>query len=188
MPTRGQVSLGILAGGRGQRLGRVDKAFVEFQGEPLLSRTLHALGADFAEVLLSYNGRDDRVLDSGVRVVPDLRADFPGPLAGLEALLHAAGSEWLLTVPVDLRDIPGDLAETLLRALEPDDAGVVLRDADGLQPLVALWPVRAGRAAATAALDARRGAVHELTHSMRLRVHELSSCRLGNLNSPSDFE
>ena len=188
MLTRGQVSLGILAGGRGQRLGGVDKAFVEFRGEPLLSRTLAALGAGFAEVLVSHNRHEQRVAEFGARAVPDLRADFPGPLAGLEALLHAASSEWLLTIPVDLRDIPDDLAETLIRALELGDRGVAVSDADGLQPLVALWPVQEGRVAATAALDARRSAVHELVSSMQLRVHELSSCRFGNLNSPSDFE
>ena len=188
MLTRGQVTLGILAGGRGQRLGGVDKAFAQFQGESLLSRTLDALGIGFAEVLVSYNGSDQRILESGARAVPDLRADFPGPMAGLESLLHAAGSEWLLSVPVDLRDIPAGLPETLFRALEMGGQGVAVRDADGLQPLVGLWPVQAGRRAATAALDAGRGAVHELVQAMQLRVHELPSCRLGNLNSPSDFE
>jgi len=186
--TRGQVSLGILAGGQGRRLGGADKAFIEFDGEPLLSRTLAALGSGFAETLVSYNGSDQRVHESAARIVPDLRADFPGPLAGLESLLRAACCEWLLTVPVDLREIPGDLAETLFGALEIGDPGVAVRDADGLQPLVALWPVREGRTAVSAALDDDSRAVHDVVQAMQFRVHELSSCRLGNLNSPSDFE
>ena len=188
MLTRGQVSLGILAGGQGRRLGGADKAFIEFDGEPLLSRTLAALGSGFAETLVSYNGSDQRILESAARIVPDLRVDFPGPLAGLESLLHAASCEWLLTVPVDLREIPGELAEGLFRALEAGGPGVVVRDGDGLQPLVALWPVRESRIAVSAALDANNRAVQELVQSMQFRVHELSSWRLGNLNSPSDFE
>ncbi len=170
MLTRGQVSLGILAGGQGRRLGGADKAFVEFQGKPLLSRTLAALGAGFAEVLVSYNGSDPRMSGYALRVAPDLRAGFPGPLAGLEALLHAATREWLLTVPVDLREIPEGLPEILLRSIETEGRGLAVRDADGLQPLVALWPVREGLAAVSAALNADHRAVNQLQQSMRFGV------------------
>lgn len=189
MPTRSRITLGILAGGQALRLGGADKALVEFEGQTLLSRMLVAMGADFAETLVSYNGSDPRIGESGARAVPDLRAHFPGPLAGLEALLQAANSDWLLSLPVDLRYVPTDLAETLCRELEAHGAkGVVVRDADGLQPLIALWPVREGRLAASAALNAGERAVHSVLHLMQFRIHDISPRRLGNLNTPSDFE
>lgn len=171
-------------------MGGVDKAFVQFGGLSLLSRTLASMGTDFTQFLISYNGADGRIVESGASAVADLRGDFPGPLAGLESLLHAATSEWLLTIPVDLRDIPADLPEALCRELEidPEGRGVTISDADGLQPLVALWPVPAGRFATTAALDAGDWAVHRLLQSLQFRVHDISPWRLGNLNTPSDFE
>ena len=190
MLTLGRITLGILAGGQARRLAGVDKAFVQFEGQSLLSRTLIALGTGYAEVLISYNGADDRIVASGARALPDLRTGFPGPLAGMESLLHAATSEWLLTIPVDLRDIPADLPEALCRELEMDTEcrGVAVSDADGLQPLVALWPVRTGRSATAAALDAGDRAVHRLLQSLQFRIHDISPWRLGNLNTPSDFE
>jgi len=188
MLTRAQVTLGILAGGQARRLGGADKALVQLGGQSLLSRTLAAMGTGYAGILISYNGSDPRVVESGAHVVPDLRRDFPGPLAGLEALLHSTESEWLLTLPVDLCDIPVDLAETLIRSVDAQGKGVALRDADGLQPLIALWPVRAGRLASTAALNAGERAVHAVIQTMQFEIRDISPWRLGNLNTPADFE
>ena len=190
MSARDQITLGILAGGMGQRLGGVDKAFITLHGQTLLARTLAALGDGYAQVLVSHNRADPRVAQSGACAVADLRADFPGPLAGIEALLHAASSRWLLTVPVDLREIPPMLPEGLLQARlsAAGDDGIVVADADGLQPLVALWPVAEARIAATRALNAGEHAVHQLIESLRFAIYDVSPRRLGNLNTPADFE
>jgi molybdopterin-guanine dinucleotide biosynthesis protein A len=184
VPTRDQVCLGILAGGRGLRLGGVDKAFAQFDGHSLLARTLAAMGSGYARTLVSYNGREPGAAALRVEVLPDLRPDFPGPLAGLEALLARTVQPWLLTVPVDLRALPAELPERMLAIWQ----GVVLRDGDGLQPLVALWPVASARAAVAAALAAGALAVHPLARQLGLAVLDLSPGRLGNLNTPADFE
>lgn len=190
MPARDQITLGILAGGMGQRLGGVDKAFVDLLGQTLLARTLAAMGEGYAQVLVSHNRADPRVAQSGACAVADLRADFPGPLAGIEALLHAASSRWLLTVPVDLRVLPTMLPEILSKARfgAADCDGIVLTDADGLQPLIALWPVVEARIATTRALNAGELAVHQVVESLRFAIHDVSPLRLGNLNTPADFE
>jgi molybdopterin-guanine dinucleotide biosynthesis protein A len=190
MLTRGQISLGILAGGQALRLGGADKAFAQFQGRSLLARTLDALGSGYPQVLISYNGADDGVVSSAGLVVPDLRADFPGPLAGIESLLQATNGDWLLTIPVDLKEIPDDLVESLCRvqAADADGHGAAVLDADGLQPLVALWPVSAARVACAAALDAGDAAVLGVLKSMHFRIADISPFRLGNLNAPTDFE
>lgn len=184
MPLRSQVCLGILAGGRGTRLGGADKAFVELHGKSLVARTLDAMGAGYARTLLAYNGDDARAGRLQAGVVRDLRPDFPGPLAGLETLLSATAEPWLLTVPVDLRYIPTDLPDRMLSR----DVGQVVRDDDGAQPLVALWPVREALAAVTAALDAGELAVHPVAARLGLSILDISPARLGNLNTPADFE
>ena len=187
---REQITLGVLAGGQAQRLGGTDKAFVEFKGQPLLTRTLAAMGGGFAQVLASYNGDDPRIKEFELQDLPDLRPDFQGPMAGIEALLKATTSDWLLTVPVDLRDIPEGLVESLCREAQKDPAvnGVVIRDQEGLQPLLALWRVATARQAIVAALDSGDGAVHRLLQTERFQILDISPRRLGNLNTPADFE
>ena len=187
MSARGPIALGILAGGRGRRLGGADKALLQIHGVALLSRTLAVMAGHYAQTLLSYNGDPAGIDHCGARVVADLRAGFPGPLAGLEALLQATDSRWLLTVPVDLRDTPAGLAEALC-SRAAGNAGLVVRDADGLQPLVALWPVAATRAALRQALDSGQNAAHLLVARLQMQIHDISPWRLGNLNTPSDFE
>lgn len=184
------VTLGILAGGRGARLGGLDKALLEFRGERLLDRTLRSIdkareaGQD---VLLSRAcaGVAAGALP-GFRHVPDLRPGSLGPLAGLEALLAASPTAWLLTLPVDLRDVPSDLADRLLAGGDAVAARVV-RDADGLQPLVALWPVRASLAAVRSALDAGFLSMHRLLDALPHAELDIRPSRLGNLNREEDF-
>ena len=184
MPARDQICLGILAGGQGSRLGFADKCVVEFRGQDLLSRTLLAAGTGFSESLLSYSGSDSRNARPGLAWVPDRRAGHAGPLAGIESLLCAATSPWLLTTPVDLRLLEASVIESLCQG----GGAAVVRDGDGVQPLLALWDVAPTLAAVVAALDQGRAAVHALVRQLRMAELDISPRRLGNLNSPADFE
>jgi molybdopterin-guanine dinucleotide biosynthesis protein A len=180
-----RITLGILAGGRASRLDGADKAWLMIDGETLLARTLRAFPENYCERLLSYNRAVDAALVSSLRVVADSRPDFPGPLAALEALSAACRTPWLLTVPVDCRDIPESFASNLLSNAGRD--GVVLKDADGLQPLLALWRVETLIRAVAAAFESGDWAAHKLIRGLDLRIHDISPRRLGNLNTPADF-
>lgn len=180
-----RITLGILAGGRATRLDGADKALLQIAGESLLDRSLRAFPENYCERLLSYNRTVATALPVGLRAVKDQRRDFPGPLAALEALSTACRSPWLLTVPVDCRDIPTALAKDMVGAIGRD--GAVLHDVDGMQPLLALWRVEALRPAVAAAFEAGELAVHKLVAGLDLRVHDISPRRLGNLNTPADF-
>ena len=182
--SRARITLGVLAGGQALRLDGADKALRSYRGVPLAQRCLDALGSGFADTLASYNGAG--ALPAPLRAVPDLRKGYPGPLGGVEALLAASSSAWLLTVPVDLVELPADL-DAQLSGCVSGDHGVAARDADGSQPLVALWPVASSRAAVRAALDAGERAVHRVQQALGFAVCDLSPLRLGNLNTPADF-
>ncbi len=186
MTGRGEVTLGILAGGRASRLGGVDKARVEYRGRSLLERALEMAGDGYAARLLSHPGDCELFHEMGLITVPDLRPDFPGPLAGIEAMLAHCTSPWLLTLPVDLLDVPAKLCEQLLVA-NPGH-GAVVRDGEGLQPLVCLWPVMAAKVNVSVAMDRQEGAVHKVAATLGLAILDISPLRLGNLNSPSDFD
>ena len=93
----------------------------------------------------------------------------------------------MLTLPVDLAEIPDDLIERLLAASDGEN-GVAARDADGEQPLVALWPVASSSSPVVAALDAGERAVHRVQQILGFAACELGPLRLGNLNTPADFD
>lgn len=176
------VTLGILAGGQGSRLGGRDKAWLERDGVPLVLALVEPLAAAFDAVLVSANRHEERYLAHGLRVVHD-RVPDAGPLAGLEALAAACRTPWLLTLPVDLLHVPPMLVD----ALGASAAGSWLQDDDGAQPLVALWPVDALRTAAAAALAGRDSAVHALQARLGMRGIALGGVRVGNLNTPDDL-
>lgn len=178
------ITLGILAGGRATRLGGSDKAWAVYRGETLIDRTLLALGDAFAAQLVSANCGADRYAALGLRMVIDRAAEFPGPLAGLDALLATCATPLLLSVPVDLRTIPPDLVARLRAAGE---GGAVARDASGLQPLIALWPVERARIAVAQALAHGEHAAHRVVAQLDLPVVRFEGADFGNLNTPDDF-
>jgi molybdenum cofactor guanylyltransferase len=185
MIPRTAITLGILAGGRGQRLGGLDKAWVLHHGKTLLQHTLSAIPGAYAERLVSAREPDPRFAKLALRPVFDQRPGFQGPLAALEALSAACTTPWLLSVPVDVQRIPHDLPEALRRAVAQD--GVVVKDAAGLQPLFALWRTAALRAAVGTMLDAGEFAAHRLVSRLDLARMDISPRLLANLNTPDDL-
>ncbi|OLL30235.1 molybdenum cofactor guanylyltransferase MobA [Burkholderia sp. SRS-W-2-2016] len=146
--TREQITGLVLAGGRGTRMGGVDKGLQPLHGEPLAAHVLRRLAPQTGALLISANRHSDIYAALGApyraTVVADTLADFPGPLAGLLAGMRAAGSEYLLSAPCDSPWLPTDLAVRLAQALDAnhaDIATVTTLDARGnasLHPVFAL--------------------------------------------------
>ncbi len=133
-----QVDALILAGGRGSRMGGVDKGLQPLSGRPLVAHALERLrqqrGHRLGAILVNANRHLDDYRALGLPVCPDALADFPGPLAGFLAGLEHGSRPWLLTVPCDSPRFPLDLLERLARAAEREGADLALalgRDEDG---------------------------------------------------------
>src|SRR5262249_26961211 len=94
------LTLTILAGGRGTRLGGVDKAALDLNGKPILEHQLPALGPLAREILVVAND-DHLAADPRLTVVhdPDPHA---GVLPALLAALEAATSDLMLLVACDM--------------------------------------------------------------------------------------
>ncbi|MGH8051674.1 MAG: molybdenum cofactor guanylyltransferase [Arenimonas sp.] len=186
MKSYDKISLGILAGGRASRLNGADKAFIRYQNEYLSQRILCFLDMRFSQQLISTRVTDPRFIGMNLMPVHDSRPSFSGPLAGIEALLDATQSEYLLSIPVDVKYVPGDLIEQWLET--PELPGQVLHDADGLQPLFALWHVRSCRTPVKSALDQGITAVHSVISQLNFKIATRTDIQIGNLNTPRDFE
>lgn len=185
MIPRAGIVAGILAGGRASRLGGSDKAWHEFEGQPLIERTLAALSRQGVPVIIASGRSRSRHAALTVPVVADLRDGQLGPLAGIEALLAACESRWLLTVPVDLLCVPADLVKRF--AAQAGPKGAFAADDDGDQPLIALWPVDAARSVVAESLERGARAVHRVQAELAMARLNFDRYRFGNLNSPGDF-
>ena len=180
-----ELTLGILAGGQATRLGGRDKAWLERDGISQVLRWRNRFEREVSAILVSANRDLARYVASGLSAVPDLRQAGAGPVAGLEALATACATPWLLTIPVDLFGVNDCLLPTL--AAERGADGAWARDADGPQPLVALWRVPALREALAAAPVAD-AAVRGLQSRLELRCVDFGGVRFGNLNTPQDLD
>jgi molybdopterin-guanine dinucleotide biosynthesis protein A len=118
----------ILAGGRGSRMGGVDKGLQNFNGMPLALHTLTRLqiGGGVCEILINANRNLAAYESFGVSVWPDALADYAGPLAGFLAGLEHCETPYLLTVPCDTPLLPLDLAQRLAKALESENADIAM--------------------------------------------------------------
>ena len=133
----------VLAGGRGSRMGNVDKGLQLLDGETMTAHVLRRLAPQVAQLAINANRNLDAYAGFGVPVWPDDLAGFEGPLAGLETGLRRCATELLLTVPCDSPFVPLDLAARLHTALTEQAADLALAETleDGRvqpQPVFAL--------------------------------------------------
>ena len=141
----------ILAGGRGARMGGIDKGLQNFNGTPLTLHTLMRLQMQEAEPLSQIMVVANRNLSAyesfGVQVWPDSTDGFAGPLAGFLTGLERCETDLLLTVPCDSPLFPLNLAQRLLDALVSEEAEIAVaaaREEDGsvrAQPVFCLMRV-----------------------------------------------
>ena len=116
----------VLAGGRGSRMGGVDKGLQMHRGLPLALHALRRLQPQVGAAMINANRNLDVYEAMGVPVWPDPIEGFPGPLAGLAAGLQHAGTDWLASVPCDTPDFPPDLVERLAAAAAAQDAEIAM--------------------------------------------------------------
>ncbi len=107
----------ILAGGRGQRMGGVDKGLRELRGKPMVAWVLERFAPQVDEVLINANQNLDVYARFGHRVIPDEIGGFAGPLAGLQRGLSEARHALVATAPCDTPFLPADLVARLHAAL-----------------------------------------------------------------------
>jgi molybdopterin molybdotransferase len=122
MSEKESISGLILAGGRGTRMGHVDKGLQPFRGKTMAAHVLERLAPQVASVAINANQNLDVYGAMGVPVWPDDLPGFAGPLAGVEAGMRRCETTYLLTAPCDSPFLPLDLAERLLTALVDADA------------------------------------------------------------------
>ena len=140
---RAEITGMVLAGGRGTRMGGVDKGLQTYRGMPLALHAMLRLAPQVGEVMINANRNLAAYESMGVPVWPDVVPDYPGPLAGWLTGLERCTTPYLVTVPCDTPGFPVDLVERLASELAKADAEIamVATRQDGethLQPIFSL--------------------------------------------------
>jgi molybdenum cofactor guanylyltransferase len=102
------MTLLVLCGGAGQRMGGQDKPLLEWQGKALVDHVLASVPEDMPKIisanrnLQQYASRASVVTDD--EVVVDLQRN--GPLVGILAGFKRCRTQWLLVTPGDSPKLP----------------------------------------------------------------------------------
>jgi molybdopterin-guanine dinucleotide biosynthesis protein A len=152
MVTPGSITGVVLAGGKGTRMGGVDKGLQVFKGAPLAMQALLRLqmqqGGWVGDTMINANRNIGAYESFGAQVWPDAMDGFVGPLAGFLTGLERCDTEYLLTVPCDSPLFPLDMAERMALALIQASAEIAIAaapESDGTvrpQPVFCLMSIQ----------------------------------------------
>ena len=103
----------ILAGGRAQRMGGIDKGLIPFHHRPLIESAINRLKPQVGSIMINANRNLEQYATYGYPIVSDADSSFSGPLAGFAAGLKACPTKYLVTAPCDSPLLPTNLVQLL---------------------------------------------------------------------------
>jgi FdhD protein len=191
MPDPSSLDAVLIAGGKSSRFGE-DKAFLDWNGEPLFQRQLkklQALGPN--QLWLSANGDQDYgELPNGVIRVDDDDEGL-GPVGGLLNVFKRSEAERIVVLGVDLPL----MEEGFLAKLVDDDSGIVPKTQRYWEPLAAVYPREAMLAILESAMEQGNRKLQRLLDKAEqsgvtraYAVSEGEGLLFTNLNSREDLE
>ena len=188
MAASDQVTGGVLAGGRGLRMGGVDKGLVLHEGRELVAHVIQRLQPQVGRILVSANRNVDRYAKFGYPVFTDEQDGFVGPLAGIARLLGETDSPFLVTTPCDTPAFPSNLVQLLLERQQQTGAeAVIAHDGEQRQFLFALYRREVANSARSA-IESGERAVWRWQEDLKLaEVQVGDAAAFANLNTQSDL-
>jgi molybdopterin-guanine dinucleotide biosynthesis protein A len=137
MIVRSEITGLLLAGGRAQRMGGIDKGLVPFQGKPLIEHAINRLAPQVRNIVINANRNQDIYSRYGYPIVTDENQDFSGPLAGYLAGLKACNTPYMVTAPCDSPLFPKDLVKILADTMLKEKADIAY--ASSQDPSGTIW-------------------------------------------------
>jgi len=138
-PHCSNVSVVILAGGQGKRVGFRQKALLPYKGETLLTHVLQRLTPLNLPIWLNVNVYSTEYNAYGLPQFSDDYQGFLGPMAGMHAAWNHVDSPWIIFMPCDNPSLPRALVEQLILAYQTRPAPLMaVTDGERIQPLYLL--------------------------------------------------
>ncbi|WP_194548975.1 molybdenum cofactor guanylyltransferase MobA [Vibrio anguillarum] len=192
LPT--QTSWVILAGGQASRMGGQDsrmggqdKGLIELNGQPLIQHVMNKLKPQSTNLTINAN-RNHAQYRQFAPVISDTMADYPGPLAGIQAGLTHAQTDWVGFVPCDCPLINDDLVARFCHAVQDSHDILVAHDGHFAQPVFTLIHQRV-QPTLTAFLERGERKItrfYQECHTDYVDFSDSPNCFL-NLNTPQDL-
>jgi len=135
MDADGNASAIVLVGGKSSRMGKPE-ALLRFGNEPLISHIVHALKADFDDIVVVAAPQQELPVLLA-RLVRD-EVPFQGPVGSIHYGLQAATSEICFVTSCDAPFLNLPLIRSLIAALGNADVAVPFWQ-NRLQPLHAVY-------------------------------------------------
>lgn len=140
-----EITALVLAGGRGSRMGGVDKGLQKFRDTPMALNALLRLqvqaGGLVGGLMVNANRNLAAYEAFGHPVWPDSLPDYAGPLAGFLTGLSHCETPYLLTVPCDSPLFPLDLAQRLAAAFDDPATEIAMASAREGDDTLRMQPV-----------------------------------------------
>lgn len=134
------VAAAILSGGKNERMGGRNKAFIKIEGTPIIKRSLGVINEIFEEVFLVTNSPTDYSLYTGDALIITDVIKNAGPLGGIHAALAATSKEAVFFVGCDMPFLHNDFIRRQIAYFnESKSDAVVPRIADSIEPLHAVY-------------------------------------------------
>jgi len=137
----------VLAGGRGRRMGSVEKALLEFEGKTILERLLESLFQVVDEVIISFRDKNQEekfrpVLEKfpahEIRFCFDTLEDA-GPLEGIRAGLLESRAEYSFVCAGDMPFVDSRVVDLLFEKASGHDAALPKWEDGKFEPLHAVY-------------------------------------------------
>jgi molybdopterin-guanine dinucleotide biosynthesis protein A len=183
-----EITVLILAGGRGSRMGGRDKGLIPVLDRPILDHLLARIGVQSQRILISANRNLQQYARYGYPVVRDTLNGFAGPLAGILAGLSACKTAFMLTLPVDAPLLSPDYLTRMKRSFEQNDTPACVAEFEGqVEPVFCL-----AEHGTLSALETYLAAGHRSVHGW---LNQIGATQVDfsdvpeqfiNLNRPSD--
>ena len=185
------VGIMILAGGRGNRMGGVDKGWCLYQQRPMICQVITMLTRHLESmklqprVVISANRNLARYRALGLPTIKDSRKGYCGPLSGIESVLRADETrqnpvERWLVIPVDSPELS---IETLIEMLSLRGEEIGYLNENGRRHFAHLSFPADQLDSVTEYLDAGRSSIKGWL-AERSQVVEIETSMILNLNRP----
>ena len=115
--TTDDITVIIIAGGKGERLGGLNKGLLKLNNETFVFHLLKRISPQSKKQIISANNDISEYEQYNKTVIKDVNqnsADCQGPLAGIISCKNFIDTPLVLTIPCDSPMIPTDLTKRLL--------------------------------------------------------------------------
>lgn len=181
----------VLTGGKGSRLGGINKSLIEIGGTTIIDRTVSLLKPLFCEIILA-GWPPELMPPAGTRTVAD-NFQGRGPLAGIEAAMKSSSAPSVFVFGGDMPFLSEELISKQIEKFRDQPAEVfVPRLGDLIEPLHTICSCSIHPSLETYLRSTRRPAVRDYFRLASIRYFDLPETDeylrvFTNINTPGDL-